>query len=117
SAPKTRVRTLSVTSVIMVAKYHLLKASATPVRWVKMRVWLCLALLGCTKENPLFLPGDLGVADLPGGLDLQSSTDLSCESEEICGDDVDNNCDGQVDEGCNGMGTFVAVEIGADTNP
>ena len=36
---------------------------------------------------------------------------------EICGDGVDNNCDGNADEGCNGLGTFVSGTVGDDANP
>ena len=36
---------------------------------------------------------------------------------EICGDGIDNNCNGQVDEGCNGIGTYVSALTGTDTNP
>jgi hypothetical protein len=36
---------------------------------------------------------------------------------EICGDAVDNNCDGAADEACNGLGTFVSALTGDDANP
>src|SRR5438105_3352215 len=36
---------------------------------------------------------------------------------EACGDGRDNNCNGQADEDCKGLGTFVSVLIGSDTNP
>lgn len=36
---------------------------------------------------------------------------------EICGDLRDNNCDGKVDENCNGLGTFVSALTGNDANP
>ena len=36
---------------------------------------------------------------------------------EICGDGKDNNCNMQVDEGCNGLGTYVSGIKGLDTNP
>jgi hypothetical protein len=36
---------------------------------------------------------------------------------EVCGDNVDNNCNMAVDEGCNGLGTFVSALAGDDTNP
>ena len=36
---------------------------------------------------------------------------------EICGDGRDNNCDGVIDDGCNGLGTWVSGTAGNDTNP
>lgn len=36
---------------------------------------------------------------------------------EICGDAKDNNCNMQVDEGCNALGTYVSGIKGLDTNP
>src|SRR4026209_379904 len=36
---------------------------------------------------------------------------------EICGDNVDNNCDGVADGACNGLGTFVSALTGDDANP
>jgi hypothetical protein len=36
---------------------------------------------------------------------------------EICGDGKDNNCNMQVDEGCNGLGTYVSGIKGLDSNP
>lgn len=41
----------------------------------------------------------------------------SCLPQEICGNGVDDNCNQQVDEGCNGLGTFVSGATGLDTNP
>jgi len=38
-------------------------------------------------------------------------------ANEICGDGIDNNCDGMADEGCGGIGTFVSATIGNDANP
>jgi len=49
----------------------------------------------CDDADPLSLPG----------------------GNEICGDAIDNNCDGQADEGCNGLGTFVSGTVGDDANP
>lgn len=40
------------------------------------------------------------------------------DGNEICGDNVDNNCDGAKEEGCpGGVGTFVSAAIGDDANP
>jgi len=36
---------------------------------------------------------------------------------EVCGDNVDNNCNMAIDEGCNGLGTFVSALAGDDANP
>ncbi len=36
---------------------------------------------------------------------------------EVCGDTKDNDCDGQVDQNCGGIGTFVSSDVGVDTNP
>ena len=41
----------------------------------------------------------------------------ACLPQEICGNGIDDNCDLQVDEGCNGIGTFVSGATGLDTNP
>src|SRR5438045_3272904 len=49
---------------------------------------------------------DTDAFTLPGGV-------------EVCGDAKDNTCDGQPDEGCGGLGTFVAGDParGNDANP
>ena len=58
---------------------------------------------------------DGGAADGPVG-DAGSDAG-SCLAQEICGNAIDDNCNSQVDEGCNGIGTFVSGATGLDTNP
>lgn len=40
-----------------------------------------------------------------------------CLPQEICGNMADDNCNMQIDEGCNGLGTFVSGATGNDMNP
>jgi len=42
---------------------------------------------------------------------------VACLPQEICGNGVDDNCNQQIDEGCNGLGTFVSGATGNDANP
>ncbi|MBK7585580.1 MAG: putative metal-binding motif-containing protein [Myxococcales bacterium] len=38
-------------------------------------------------------------------------------ASEICGDNKDNDCDKQIDQGCSAIGTWVSAAIGNDSNP
>src|SRR5262245_24696499 len=49
--------------------------------------------------------------------DTSPPQDVCVPQTEICGDLVDNDCDGTVDNGCKGIGTFVSGQAGNDTNP
>ncbi len=73
----------------------------------------CLPAEGCQNVNTIEICDD--------GDDCTVNdrcVDGQCvgESMEICGDGLDNNCDGTADEGCGGIGTYVAP-WGDDTNP
>src|SRR5439155_17699959 len=56
-----------------------------------------------------------------GGGDTGMGTDTGVDAcmavAEICGDGVDNDCDGVVDNGCKGLGTYVSGATGDDMNP
>jgi hypothetical protein len=60
--------------------------------------------------------GDGGGGDGGGGGDAGMDSG-ACLPMEICGNGVDDNCNMQVDEGCNGIGTFVSGATGSDMNP
>src|SRR5262245_31240382 len=57
-----------------------------------------------------------GVTTCDGDCD-DSDALSNAGGNEICGDGIDNNCDGVADEACNGLGTFVSGTIGDDANP
>lgn len=40
-----------------------------------------------------------------------------CTLREICGDGIDNDCNGPIDDGCNGIGTYVSEKNGKIGNP
>jgi Putative metal-binding motif len=86
---------------------------------MKLLVAATLLAVGC-GSNPAATDcvdedGD-GVTQCDG--DCDDTDALSSPGEnEVCGDDVDNNCDGTPDEGCNGLGTFVSSLTGDDANP
>src|SRR5436853_6618748 len=81
-----------------------------------------LAMLGCgghSSENPPDVCSDTdgdGQTDCAGDCDDADATVIA-GGAEICGDGRDNNCDGVVDEMCNGLGTWVAGGVGNDMNP
>lgn len=58
--------------------------------------------------------GDGGGTGEGGG---DGGADACAPQPEICGDGVDNDCDGVVDNGCKGLGTFVSGATGNDMNP
>lgn len=66
----------------------------------------------CVDED-----GD-GVTDCDGDCDDRDPNNKP-GGVELCGDGVDNNCGGDADELCMGLGTFVAAEPtrGSDANP
>src|SRR5260221_12742770 len=67
---------------------------------------------GDENPNPMMEGGggDGGGGDGGGG-------DACMAVAEICGDMVDNDCDGIVDNGCKMLGTYVSGATGIDTNP
>lgn len=54
-----------------------------------------------------------GIAVEAGSVDAG----VPCGPVEICGDGVDNDCNGKTDEGCSGLGTWVSALTGDDQNP
>jgi hypothetical protein len=70
---------------------------------------------GATPDACTDADGD-GVTDCAGDCD-DNDPNTYPGAPEICGDAKDNTCDGNVDEGCNGLGTFVSAAVGNDTNP
>jgi putative metal-binding protein len=58
-----------------------------------------------------------GVTDCDGDCD-DTNPWAHPGAPEVCGDGADNDCDGSGDPpSCNGLGTFVASDVGDDTNP
>jgi hypothetical protein len=59
---------------------------------------------------------DDGETTCDGDCDDQDPQNNTTNAES-CGDSADNNCDGNPDEGCMGLGTYVSSAIGLSTNP
>lgn len=57
-----------------------------------------------------------GQTDCDGDCDDSDPTTLK-GAKEICGDNADNDCSGQADDGCGGIGTYVSEKTGDDNNP
>jgi hypothetical protein len=74
---------------------------------------LCV-LSACTRSNTGLVDEDMSMSSSDGG--GPPGPDLMCGGPEICGDNLDNNCNMTADEGCNGLGTFVS-NLGSDSNP
>lgn len=91
---------------------------------------------GCTRSAGGVGAGSDGGADdlgaSPDGaqacLDVDQDGITTCDGDcddndpvqgsgEICGDGQDNDCGGDADEACNGLGTFVSGLTGLDSNP
>jgi hypothetical protein len=93
----------------------------------RLAILTCLVSgsVACTEANTGFGQNDDGGNDLAAGGggdlaltgDLLVAPDLICAGPEICGDAIDNNCNGMTDEGCNGLGTWVSGVAGNDANP
>jgi hypothetical protein len=66
---------------------------------------------GDENPNPM-MEGGGGDTGVDGG-----NGDACMAIAEICGDMVDNDCDGVVDNGCKMLGTYVSGATGIDTNP
>src|SRR5262245_7067242 len=88
-----------------------------------MRPFLILiAVTACgskTSNTPPDTCNDLdgdGQTDCAGDCDDNDPFTMS-GGGEICGDNKDNNCDGAVDDICNGLGTWVSQLTGDDANP
>jgi hypothetical protein len=64
----------------------------------------------CNDED-----GD-GTTTCEGDCD-DTRSDVRPGHAEICGDLVANDCDGDAEEGCMGLGTFVSGQLGDDDNP
>ncbi len=56
-----------------------------------------------------------GQTDCDGDCDDNDPTTLK-GATEICGDNADNDCSGQADDGCGGLGTYVSELVGDDNN-
>jgi hypothetical protein len=85
------------------------------------RTILCaLVVAGCSSHSGGTTCTDEdqdGVTTCDGDCDDQDPLSYP-GANELCGDNADNNCDMQADEGCpGGIGTFVSAVTGSDTNP
>ncbi len=75
----------------------------------------CYQLEGCVQVPNAAACDDGDPCTVEDRCQLGSCAGLAYE---ICGDEIDNDCDGEIDEGCNGQGTFVAPPpFGDDDNP
>ena len=61
--------------------------------------------------------GVAGSAATGGTGATDGGSDACVSVPEICGDSLDNDCDGTVDNGCAGLGTYVSANTGNDNNP
>ncbi|HEY5926035.1 MAG TPA: MopE-related protein [Kofleriaceae bacterium] len=85
-------------------------------KWTSLLL-CCLAACGSSPSGSECEDADQdGVTTCDGDCDDGDPLSLP-GGNEICGDATDNNCDGQDDEGCNGLGTFVSSLTGDDANP
>lgn len=67
--------------------------------------------LSPTCECECDTDGDLWVSEACGGDDCDDTNPaINPDADEIC-DDVDNNCDGRVDEGCCGRGVLSCLGV------
>lgn len=57
-----------------------------------------------------------GVTDCDGDCDDADPLNFP-GNPEVCGDNADNDCDGNVDQICGGLGTYVSQNTGDDANP
>src|SRR6266850_1325243 len=81
-------------------------------------VW---ALLACGCGGTDFTIPDAGDSGpdpmMEGGGGDGGGMDACMSQPEVCGDGIDNDCDGVVDNGCKSLGTYVSGATGVDTNP
>jgi hypothetical protein len=54
---------------------------------------------GCDKDGDGFCPGDPG-ANIPGGDCNDDDRNVNPQAREVCGNGVDDDCNGLVDDGC-----------------
>jgi hypothetical protein len=72
-----------------------------------------------TDPDPSDASADGGLPDGDPPFDSGSGSEAAadaCTPSEVCGDALDNNCNGAVDEGCQGLGTYVSLDTGNDAN-